>query len=311
MPQSALSTPFGFTSELQNAQGLTYLRARWYNSANGSFTAYRWRSDESWDTISYSNHPYAYALSNPVRYTDPTGKYFSPGSGDPSGCPVGYVFDPSYYHATRGDRDGTGCIPMRGVTDVGYIEGASGTVQGLVGAVGGSESLWDLYNFEYGIFDYSGLGIFADLGFGGVIYSGEVYEWSNFNPSSIERYSGAFTAVSLFVNVGFPGVKVPGVGASGGVIGFASPDFSMYSYASFSGTGLTLCAPIDGNIVWTEYVFNPATKRTFHDEGKRPTSRDAQEFINFIEATMIDPAYKQKAKEIVRSNGLYWDAYGS
>lgn len=29
-PQSALSTPFGFTGELQDAVGLTYLRARWY-----------------------------------------------------------------------------------------------------------------------------------------------------------------------------------------------------------------------------------------------------------------------------------------
>lgn len=84
-PQSALSTPFGFTGELQDAAGLTYLRARWYAPSAGMFLAYRWRSDESWDTIPYSNHPYAYALSNPVNWADPTGKYCQMPDGSP--CP--------------------------------------------------------------------------------------------------------------------------------------------------------------------------------------------------------------------------------
>lgn len=80
-PQGSAISPFGFTGELQDAAGLTYLRARWYTPGTGTFTAYRWRSDESWDTIPYSNHPYAYALSNPTLYTDPTGKYFEGDDG--------------------------------------------------------------------------------------------------------------------------------------------------------------------------------------------------------------------------------------
>ncbi len=38
-------------------------------------TAYRWRTDESDDTLPYSHHPYAYALGDPILLTDPTGKY--------------------------------------------------------------------------------------------------------------------------------------------------------------------------------------------------------------------------------------------
>src|SRR4029450_14010611 len=42
---------------------------------NGTFTAHRWRTSESWDTIPYSHHPYAYALGDPILYTDPAGTY--------------------------------------------------------------------------------------------------------------------------------------------------------------------------------------------------------------------------------------------
>lgn len=49
------------------------------------FSSYRWRSDESWATIPYSNHPYAYALSNPINWADPTGKYCQLPDGSP--CP--------------------------------------------------------------------------------------------------------------------------------------------------------------------------------------------------------------------------------
>lgn len=77
VPQSDLITSFGFTGELQNTEGQVYLRARWYNTYTGTFSAFRWRTDESVDEVPYSHHPYAYALSNPINWTDPTGKYSS------------------------------------------------------------------------------------------------------------------------------------------------------------------------------------------------------------------------------------------
>ncbi|HEU4321507.1 MAG TPA: DUF6531 domain-containing protein [Roseiflexaceae bacterium] len=66
---------FGFTGELHDTTlGQVHLRARWYNPAQGTFTSFRWYERESNAQIPYSHHPYAYALSNPLRWTDPSGK---------------------------------------------------------------------------------------------------------------------------------------------------------------------------------------------------------------------------------------------
>ena len=71
-PQSALSTPFGFTGELQDAAGLTYLRARWYAPGAGRFVS----RDLFMGYLEqpYSLHLYAYTYSNPVLYTIPSPK---------------------------------------------------------------------------------------------------------------------------------------------------------------------------------------------------------------------------------------------
>jgi RHS repeat-associated protein len=76
-PQGGAIAPFGFTGELQDSTGLTYLRARWYTPGAGTFSAARWRTYESSPLVPLSNHVYVYALDNPVNWTDPTGKYSS------------------------------------------------------------------------------------------------------------------------------------------------------------------------------------------------------------------------------------------
>jgi hypothetical protein len=43
--------------------------------ATSVFTAFRWRTSESNDLNPYSHHPYAYALSDPVLYGDPSGRF--------------------------------------------------------------------------------------------------------------------------------------------------------------------------------------------------------------------------------------------
>jgi len=70
-PQGTLSTPFGFTEELHHP-GQVYLRARWYAPGQGTFPS---RDPfAGWATRPYSLHPYQYAYSNPVRWTDPSGR---------------------------------------------------------------------------------------------------------------------------------------------------------------------------------------------------------------------------------------------
>ncbi|HEU4327339.1 MAG TPA: RHS repeat-associated core domain-containing protein [Roseiflexaceae bacterium] len=68
---------FGFTGELHDtAQDLVHLRARWYNSAQGSFMArdtYLGSMDRP-DTL----NPYAYVGGSPLNITDPSGHCYAP-----------------------------------------------------------------------------------------------------------------------------------------------------------------------------------------------------------------------------------------
>jgi RHS repeat-associated protein len=74
-PERGSVGTFGFTGELQQGDNV-YLRARWYNAANGTFTS----KDpfEGYSQQPYSLHPYQYAYSNPVLWTDPSGEYPEP-----------------------------------------------------------------------------------------------------------------------------------------------------------------------------------------------------------------------------------------
>jgi hypothetical protein len=56
--------------------------------------SFRWDTRESNDFLPYSHHPYAYALGNPINWTDPTGTCVAEESG-PQGC------DPSFEQQLR------------------------------------------------------------------------------------------------------------------------------------------------------------------------------------------------------------------
>src|SRR5512145_627392 len=64
--------PFGFTGELQQG-GMVYLRARWYNTTNGTFTTRDPVAGVLPQPVSL--HPYQYAANSPLRYTDPSGQF--------------------------------------------------------------------------------------------------------------------------------------------------------------------------------------------------------------------------------------------
>ena len=70
-PTAGSTEPFGFTGELHDGD-LVHLRARWYHPNLGTFTS---RDPfAGFDTQPYSLHPYQYAYSNPVLWTDPSGR---------------------------------------------------------------------------------------------------------------------------------------------------------------------------------------------------------------------------------------------
>ena len=86
-PQSTLSSPFGFTGELQQG-GEVYLRARWYTPSSGRFVSVD--PFAGFPEQPYSLNAYQYAYGNSVLHTDPTGECVPEvigtyGQYDPSG----------------------------------------------------------------------------------------------------------------------------------------------------------------------------------------------------------------------------------
>lgn len=74
---------FGFTGEVQDARsGLVYLRARWYDANDGRFVSRDPYAGVA--SVPSSQHPYQYALNNPVLQTDPSGRCVGYLWGDPS-----------------------------------------------------------------------------------------------------------------------------------------------------------------------------------------------------------------------------------
>jgi RHS repeat-associated protein len=71
--QGSAATPYGFTGEWGDASGLLYLRARYYLPQAGIFTS---RDPfPGFTTLPVTLQPYLYAAGNPLRYTDPSGKF--------------------------------------------------------------------------------------------------------------------------------------------------------------------------------------------------------------------------------------------
>lgn len=97
------TSAFAYTGEQQDASGLTYLRARYYNPANGRFL-----SRDTWDG-SYNSpqslNRWNYTQSNPINYTDPSGH-----------CISGVVVDTIFCIAVIA----AGAIIIAGVTAAAY-----------------------------------------------------------------------------------------------------------------------------------------------------------------------------------------------
>ena len=65
----AATTPFGFAGGYTDTDGLIYLQARYYEPSTGQFISVD-------PLIAQTLQPYAYAGGDPVRNTDPSGKWF-------------------------------------------------------------------------------------------------------------------------------------------------------------------------------------------------------------------------------------------
>jgi len=340
-PESGNVPMFGFTGELQDsATGLVNLRARWYSTGKGAFTAHRWRATESDDALPYTHHPYAYGLSNPILYTDPTGKYYTTGNEDPSGCPEGYTWVASFQRAYNSD----GCVPnnanmdlpatpmgrlLNEPLDIGFVVGVSGSMGYGSGGVAGAEAVFDLYDFEADTFVYGGFGGLV-IGASANFYTGAIMGWAGYNNEyGIGNYKGPFAS----------GAVSGGPVSVQGVLGAPDPTTGARLYGVMLGMGISTGAlnvkgvkvPIEypknlpeplkmlcgsswtGTWYWSldsqdgDFKLLP-TRQEFHRDGfRKQTSRDAREFIEFIRRYVGYNGLADAMVTIVRHNGRAWE----
>jgi RHS repeat-associated protein len=255
VPTAGTPQPFGFTGELHRA-GQVYLRARWYAPGQGRFVS----EDPfaGFPEMPYSLHAYQYGYSNPVRWTDPSGRR------------VNCFTDPPQ------------------PPDIGYIEGYSGEAGALIGATGGLEEVYDLYDFEYALFAYAGGGGFALVDAAVSIYFGVVTGWSTYDPPGITNYAG----LAVYAGISVGSILSVGAEAFGTPQAFAQlRSQGRLRDGNMAGTAVTISVgpkipipvpPVNLSAGAVKSVMVPWTHVTFQGPGAKRTSAEARAFATFI-----------------------------
>jgi len=306
----------------------------------------------------YSFHPYAYALSNPVLLTDPSGRAASTG-GDGGGCtparfdlddPRAFIpgdcqvrppspqpkqrlvptqaqpprlnppaapkpADPPTVEYTYDNCDQPSYQRVRGSPpprDTGLIQG-NVTYQWsltIATAFEGHERVYDLFDFEYGEFDFvgGGLSIGTLLGVGTAQYVGVVTGWSNYSARDpgVHRYSGPSYSVAETLNLPF---KV--AGSTSGQ-GFITSDRNLHGTIWAYGLGKDV-SPLPASLSFIDTVYTLKRRHAYHRPGdahtldNHPTHNDAVRFAAFITANA--GAAGPWAAKIVLENGKLWERY--
>jgi RHS repeat-associated protein len=234
------STAFAFTGEQMDGTGLVYLRARYYSSTQGRFvSADMWEGDA---LQPMSGNPWAYSLSNPLNYTDPSGRFPTWCQTMPSPalfetCVLAsYLLEPiSSGTLGAGISGGRGCyhgeFNYRGR---GYVEGMSG----FIGPVtGGKERVISFATMESRRFSFIGTN-FSDsvFGLGVAEYAGAVFGLRS--PGSlVADYYGFARGGSVGAGTEIP-LELP-VGVGGGLMGFESMDEKVRGAAWYVGGGVS------------------------------------------------------------------------
>jgi RHS repeat-associated protein len=251
-------TEFGFTGEQYgDSTQLLFLRARYYNPADGRFQSRdTWAGDVN---RPLSLNRWMYVEGNPVNLTDPSGYFPSycqsmPTKGLYEYCVLSYYqLEPiSYFEMGKTIQGERGCYSgPEAYRAPGYLEGV-----GLWALIhrGGYEVVYDFARMERMEFNYYGNGAndAVDFGIGGMFYSGKVTGFRS-DQGIIDLYRGLSSSFSIGPSgdIGF------GVGAGKG--GFVSwTDIRLrgnyyYVGASFSAD---LAEFIDIDItLWS--IYNP------------------------------------------------------
>jgi RHS repeat-associated protein len=302
-PESGSVPTFGFTGELQDsATGLVNLRARWYSAGQGRFVT----RDPfvGYPEQPYSQHPYAYGYSDPVLRTDPSGMCqvtdddvdchrYPVNYTDPRHsvvCPIGWSWGgPSQPECLR-NSDYANLTTTDGVPiDIGVVVGVSASCGVGIGAFGGIETVFDLYDLEVASFAYGGVG--GAIGGTATAYIGLVKGWSSFQGNNgVLNYEEM--AGSLGVSLGIGPLSVQGgvtkPNNTGAKLWVGSIGAGVSLGAKFNGPTMQKLLDELGKIPGipsgglSNYFSSPHSQQSFHAANKRPTYGDAIEFTKYL-----------------------------
>ena len=139
LPNSQIDNPFMFAGQWRDDEtGLYYMRHRYYSTSLGRFT--------SRDPLEYADslNTYAYAMSNPVNFSDPLGLSTSAGALNAgAGNPTGFGFNtnsPALYLLGQASAD---TLKFGGGVVVGGAQGLLNMAEGLVHLA--TTPLWDTF----------------------------------------------------------------------------------------------------------------------------------------------------------------------
>ncbi len=270
-------TSYAFTGEIHDANGLTYLRARYMDSGTGRFISRdTWNGDYN---RPLSLNRWGYVEGNPVNLVDPSGKF-------PEHCydmptrilyedcarkyhgvnrPMEYRGEVPYRDENGNVIDKPGCrygaypIPYNGI---GYIEGFNHFEFVFTNGV---EIAYDFTTMTSAVFDYSGIAIGdATIGIGASQYAGIVGFWPfpGFNSQNdiFKDYDGPFMSLSSAFALEI------GAGVSVGATGFISPSLNPIGgvawYVGWSGA-LDPLLGVDLAFSWVNYDGRDITEREY------------------------------------------------
>ncbi len=252
-------TDYGFTGETTDANGLVYLRARYYNPADGRFTSRdTWGGDMN---RPMSMNRWNYVQSNPVNYVDPTGHY----GETPDWCQwmstkglyescilLKYGLKPiNVFEMGKTVTGSSGCYS--GPTEYrapGYLEGADFVYGGWPMGLEGREVVYDFATMERSKFTFWGgqIGTFVTFA-GGTAYWGQVSGFQFGTDTDIaEAYEGITGTVSLGVSFGEGGNV--GLGRS---FFFSESDPALNGRTIYVGAGFGASIVLDASVGVTKY----------------------------------------------------------
>ncbi len=254
------ATIYGYTGEIGDQTGLTYLRARYYAPAFGRFI-----TRDTWSGINQmplTLNRWIYALGGPVSRTDPSGHIplicqYAPSPALYERCVLFYYrlepIDPRSIgsHITGQMGCYQGKIDYRAL---GYIEGIGGFLPPAVGEYvtqtwGGEEIVYDFAAMQSHRFTYTGPGVANSiLGAGVSLYMGLAMGFRS-DRNVVRDYGGPFVVFQ-----GGPALSV-GIGASAGMGYFVSTtDAMVRGWTAFIGGSAAMSDWLKGITVGGAYL---------------------------------------------------------